>query len=128
MKKKQKEEEQERKAKEKARKAAEREEARINREAAKAEKAVARVKKTSELSLSGNKCSSPTNPRPSRKKVRSEFAAAVDADHWCVCFGSYQEDIDTGRDWLQCNCERWLHEDCSDDEDIDGSGKLCPLC
>ena len=128
MKKKQKEEEQKRKAEVKARKAAEREEARIKREAAKAEKAVARVKKTSQLPLSGSKRSNPTCPRPLRKKVRSEFAATVDADHCCVCFGSYQEDIDTGRDWLQCNCERWLHEDCIEDEDIDGSGKLCPLC
>ena len=23
---------------------------------------------------------------------------------------------------------RWLHEDCIDQEDVDASGKLCPLC
>ena len=38
--------------------------------------------------------------------------------------GSYQEDIDTEREWIQCICKRWLH----DDEDIDSNGKLCPLC
>ena len=54
--------------------------------------------------------------------------AEEDADHCCVCSGSYQEDIDTGREWIQCYCTRWLHEDCVDEEDIDANGKLCPLC
>ena len=45
-----------------------------------------------------------------------------------MCFGTYLEDVDTDRQWLECNCTRWIQEDCIDDEDVDGSGKLCPLC
>ena len=30
-----------------------------------------------------------------------------------------------GREWLQCSCSRWIHEDCVDDEDVEkGSGRL----
>ena len=43
----------------------------------------------------------------------------------CVCFGCYSDDRDTSREWLQCKCGRWLHEDCIDEPDDD---KLCPLC
>ena len=52
--------------------------------------------------------------------------ATVESDLCCVCFGSYQEDIDTGREWLQFSCNRWIDEDCVDD-DVDSS-RLCPLC
>ena len=45
----------------------------------------------------------------------------------CVCFGSYDEDIGTGREWAECSCKRWLHEDCVDEEDMDSNGKLCPM-
>lgn len=130
LKKKQKEEEQKLKAAEKAKRAAEREEARAKREAAKAAKEAARVAKDKEKSLSGTKRKCPSDPRSTRgsKKSRSDTEAGEDADHCCVCFGSYQEDIDTGREWIQCTCNRWLHEDCVSDEDIDVNGKLCPLC
>ena len=49
----------------------------------------------------------------------------------CVCYGSFEEDSGTGREWLKCSCERWrIHEDCIDTDDTDGSigNKLCPLC
>ena len=130
LKKKQKEEEQQLKAAEKAKRAAEREATKAKRQAAKAEKEAARVEKAIQKSLSGTKRSSPSNPRSSRisKKIRSDSEVEEDANHCCVCFGSYQEDIDTGREWIQCNCKRWLHEDCVDSEDTDIDGKLCPLC
>ena len=48
--------------------------------------------------------------------------AGEDVDH---CFGSYQ-DIDTGREWIQCICRRWLYEDCVHNEDIDSNGKIVP--
>ena len=32
-------------------------------------------------------------------------------------------------EWLQCSCNRWIHKDCVDNEDLDeSSGRLCPLC
>ena len=53
----------------------------------------------------------------------------INAEVCCVCYGIYLEDVDTGRQWLECSCARWIHEDCIDDEDIiDDGGKLCPLC
>ena len=130
LKKQQREEEQKLKAEAKAKRTAEREEAKAKREADKAEKEAARVEKAKQKSLSGTKHSSPSDPRSSRitKKIRSDMEAGEDTDHCCVCFGSYQEDIDTGREWVQCSCMRWLHEDCVDDEDSDANGKLCPLC
>ena len=29
-----------------------------------------------------------------------------------VCFGSYEEGEGTVREWLQCSCDRWIHQDC----------------
>ena len=28
--------------------------------------------------------------------------------------GTYLDDVDTGRQWLECSCTRWIHEDCID--------------
>ena len=121
LKKKQREEEQKVKA---AKRAAEREAAKAKREAAKAAKEAARVEKDKEKSLSGTKRRNPSDPRVS-KRSRGDAEAGEDADNCCVCFGSYLEGIDTGREWIQCSCNRWLHEDCIDDN---VNGKLCPLC
>ena len=106
LKEQQREEEQKLKAEAKAKRTAEREEAKAKREADKAKKEAARVEKAKQKSLSGTKRSSPSDPRSSRitKKIRSDMEAGEDTDHCCVCFGSYQEDIDTGREWVQCSC------------------------
>ena len=34
--------------------------------------------------------------------------SAVFTDLCYVCFGSYQEDTGTERQWLQCKCQRWV--------------------
>ena len=45
-----------------------------------------------------------------------------------VCFGVYADDAGTGREWLQCQCSRWIHEDCIDDDDVDiEQCVVCPL-
>ena len=63
------------------------------------------------------------------QKRKAEEKVSINADLCCVCFGSYQEDVGTGREWLQCSCSRWIHEDYVDDEDVEeDSGRLCPLC
>ena len=38
--------------------------------------------------------------------------------------------IGTGREWLECTCSGWIHEDCVEDivNDANGKEKLCPLC
>ena len=134
LKKQQKEEEQKRKADEKARKATERQALKAKKEAAKAEREAARIEKAKNKVQNipfkaGTKRCSVGEPRVTRKKARGDMDATVESDLCCVCFGSYQEDIDTGREWLQCSCNRWIHEDCVDNEDLDeSSGRLCPLC
>ena len=40
----------------------------------------------------------------------------INTEVCCVCYGTYQEDVDTGRQWLECSCTRWIHEDCIDDD------------
>ena len=47
----------------------------------------------------------------------------------CVWFGMYLEDVDTDKQWFECCCGRWIHEDSLDSDDIDNSTRrLCPLC
>ena len=100
---------------------------RAKKEAAKAEKKATREQ--SKKCLTRTKRSSPRDPQSLHmsKKVQKGVEAEEDADHCCVCFGSYQEDIETGRECIQCYITRWLQKDCVDEEDIDPSGKLCPL-
>ena len=37
-------------------------------------------------------------------------------------------DVGIGREWLQCSWSQWIQKYCVDDEDIEDSGRLCPLC
>ena len=70
-----------------------------------------------------------TEIRSTRKKQKIDLDESIESDLCCVCFGSYDDDLDTTRHWVQCQCGKWLHEDCIDEDDsvlIDG--KLCPLC
>ena len=128
LKKKQREEEQKQKAIDKAKKAAEREAAKAKKEAARAEKGAAKTKTVTSQATSGTKRHCPTSQRQAQKKAQCEIDETVHENHCCACFGFYDEDIGTGREWVECSCKRWLHEDCVDEEDMNSSGKLCPLC
>lgn len=116
LKKKQKEEEQKRKAEEKVRKAAEREAAKALKEAAKADREAAKLAEREKKELqksqkSGQKrqaCPVATTTRPKRNKLKENVDVSINADLCCVCFGSYQEDVGTGREWLQSSCSRWI--------------------
>ena len=111
-KKKQKEEEFHRKKEETTRKKAEREAARVEKEAA---KLAAKTKRdTAKLPVPVKRRL--RDGKESCKK-RSRVDSSVFTDLCCVCFGSYQEDAGTERQWLQCNCQRWIHEDCIDYND-----------
>ena len=122
-KKKQKEEKFHRKKEETARKKAEREAARVEKEAA---KLAAKTKRdTAKLPVPVKRRL--RDGKESCKK-RSRVDSSVFTDLCCVCFGSYQEDAGTERQWLQCNCQRWIHEDCIDYNDSNTSEGLCPFC
>ena len=50
----------------------------------------------------------------------------------CVCFRTYEEDLteQTGFQWVQCVCKRWVHEDCYEEVLTDKNGRelICPYC
>ena len=122
-KKKKREEDLQRKKEEKIRKKAEREAAKAEKEAA---REAAKLKREAAAKLTGMKRVKSKRGNNTRKKARIEVE--VDADICCVCFGSYEDDRGTDRDWIQCKCNRWIHEDCVDFEDCSEDGVLCPLC
>ena len=64
---------------------------------------------------------------PANKKAHS-----YSSDVCCACYGTYQDDVEqqSGKEWVQCSCKRWLHEDCAIDCIVDASGNemLCSFC
>ena len=69
------------------------------------------------------------NSSQQKRKHNNDMERSIDTDECYACLGTYEEDLDTDRDWLQCCCGRWIHEDCVDIDDADNSsGRLCPLC
>ena len=131
LKRKEREHEQKRKAEDRARKAEQRSQEKTRKADEKARKAAERnlsKAKKAEKKVA-NKRDATSTLRQSRKKIRCDLDEPIDTNLCCICFGSYDEDIDTGREWLQCSCGRWIHEDCIDEVVIDNSsGKVCPLC
>jgi len=70
---------------------------------------------------------SSTCPGASRRTRKSaEYVDdEIDVNRCCVCFGSFTEDVGTGREWLQYKCTRWIHEECINDNDVNiGLSKL----
>lgn len=74
------------------------------------------------------------NEQPRQKKANTVLSRSEDLNsgECCVCFDTYDEDValETGRDWVECACQRWLHEECAEDCVIDPNGqeRLCPFC
>lgn len=129
LKKKQRDEEQQRKQEDKAHRAAER--AKKGEEKAKRKIATRAPPPASiEAGPSQKKIPLPSaEVGPSRKRARldvDDIDHSIYSDLCCVCFGDYADDEGTGREWLQCLCSRWIHEDCMDI--TDNTGKICPLC
>ena len=77
---------------------------------------------------SGSSQSTSLTTKPMAKTPRLD--ESIDTEECCACFGQYSDDIGTGREWLECACGRWLHEDCVENivYDTNGKEKLCPLC
>ena len=92
-------------------------------------KATGKGKSTAKATKAPIKRKGDTAVRSSRKSRKIDLNESIESDVCCVCFGNYNDDLDTTREWLQCKCDRWIHEDCIDDEDcVITEGKLCPLC
>ena len=75
--------------------------------------------------------SSESSDEPVPKK-RCMTNSDIEEDLCCMCFGSYSDDVieQSGKDWIQCACGRWLHEDCAEDHRVDQSGqdRFCYSC
>ena len=54
---------------------------------------------------------------------------SINSDECCVCFRTFQED-QTGLEWVQCVCQRWLHEECICEIEYDEQGRelSCTNC
>ncbi len=68
-----------------------------------------------------------TRRRTVHKRSKVTMDSSIFTDLCCVCFSSFEEDEGTGREWLQCICSRWIHEDCVV-PNPNGENKLCPIC
>ena len=72
-------------------------------------------------------------PSHTHKRTEGINSSDIDSNQCCVCFRTYEDDIDegTGLEWVECSCKRWLHEECIDYEiecGGDGQELLCPFC
>ena len=66
-------------------------------------------------STSSNSGSSSDRAGPSTRRKRAEGGDHdIDTNQCCVCFRTYEEDVndETGLEWVECACQRWLHEEC----------------
>ena len=77
--------------------------------------------------------SEPASKKP-RRQVHLINSGSLDIDEntCCMSFGSYDDDVieQSGRDWINCACGRWLHEECAEDHGVDDNGKdrFCSYC
>ena len=90
---------------------------------------------TGECSTSGTATVKPTSIRSGAKgkQKASRSTEEIDTNQCQICFRTYEDDIveETGEDWIECACGRWVHESCVDyDIVVDASGreKICPHC
>ena len=67
-----------------------------------------------------------TGPEPQLPNNDSPSIVDLDSNQCCVCLEMY----DGTTEWVQCVCQRWLHEDCYSDVILDKYGRelLCPFC
>ena len=68
----------------------------------------------------------PVWKKPCRSVHATDNAESdIDENVCYMCFESYFNDVaeQSGRDWVNWACGRWLHEECAEDHKIDSIGK-----
>lgn len=131
-KKRQKAEERAKKEKEKAAKKARQEKEKAEKKSKKAEEKSKKAEEQSRQMAKRARKRSVTNIDPQEENVRTKKArlgdiqSNIDSNTCCACSGDYADDTGTGREWLQCQCGRWIHEDCV--EECMSESVICPLC
>ena len=66
---------------------------------------------------------------PSTLKNRKTVKIEVHKNECCVCSGTYEKEVKEGndREWLNCTCGPWLHDDCvSGAVDLEEDATVCP--
>ena len=127
--KKRKEEEQRRRSEERAKKA----ELKAKQKAQKEEERARKAKERESTASTGRKRTGGGDEQSIRhtKRARTDRCSAneINRNECCVCFINYDNDP-SGKDWVECACGRWLHEECADDCVVDDEGKerLCVIC
>ncbi len=66
-------------------------------------------------------------PRPKRARVAN--SEEFKTNQCSACFHTYEDD-ESGSDWVECVCGRWIHDDCIEECIVDSNGKerMCPIC
>ena len=62
-----------------------------------------------------------------------KISEVIDKNQCCICYCSFADDEreESGLEWVECICTRWLHEECIDydiEVNADGRELLCPYC
>jgi len=74
----------------------------------------------------------PVTRSANKVDTNSDSSTQCNNDQCCVCFRTYEEDQEeeTGFLWVQCVCQRWIHEDCYSEVVMDKHGRelICPYC
>ena len=132
-----------RKAEERAKKAAERSSRLTKRAAPKATTSVSKKRKVVKDSFPSclepgserkdDEDASSSVPQRKKRKTASKNDDNINPKECCVCFRTFEDDEveETGLEWVECACKRWLHEDCIDyatNVAVDGKELLCPYC
>ena len=131
-KRKQKEEEKKQKDEQREAKRKEREEAKARKELERLQRQENRAKKEamkrqiSQVTEEDHSRASEESGRLRKRPKQSTARNVIKENQCCVCGGLFEEDEGTGRIWLKCTCNRWIHEDCI--IPCSNSSKLCPIC
>ena len=134
--KKQKAEERKRKQEEKIRKANEKEMLKVQKAEERKQKAKekrqAQARKETGRNIGETTTSGTRVQLRARQPQKSAPTPPILSNRCCVCDQTYEEDMELGGgvEWVQCSCQRWLHEDCVLESSTDYNGKetLCPFC
>ena len=63
------------------------------------------------------------------KRPKHNADDQIDFNRCCMCFEMHADDVGTGKEWVECQCSRWIYEDCIDDDDVDTEQCIfCPHC
>jgi len=65
--------------------------------------------------------------------VGTKSSEVIDTNQCCVCYSTFADDEreETGLEWVECVCTRWLHEQRIDydiEVDADSRELICPYC